>query len=419
VAAVAFSATWVAVLAVSRAYERRFIGMGAEEFGRVLRAGATLLAIVALLGSGTNAPFSRAHVVLTIPVTIGVGLLGRYVLRLWLARQRRLDRCVQRTVILGSAAGVAAAIARLRAGGGHGMTFVGACLSERDAAGLTVPVLGDIADAADAVRIAKADVLLVLPDARMSGGDLRRLAWQMEDVPAEVLVVPGLPDVRPDRIAVRSVAGDPVLHVSPARLSGPARLVKGSFDRSAALIGLIMLSPLLIGVAVSIWAADRHAPVFRHERIGIDGRPFVLYKFRTMVPGADARQTELMAASGSSALLFKVPSDPRVTPLGRWLRRSSLDELPQLWNVVRGDMSLVGPRPQVAAEVAEYSRDMRRRLRVKPGITGLWQVSGRSKLSTAEAERLDVRYVENWSLGTDLLILLRSVRAVISGSGAY
>jgi lipopolysaccharide/colanic/teichoic acid biosynthesis glycosyltransferase len=180
----------------------------------------------------------------------------------------------------------------------------------------------------------------------------------------------------------------------------------------------MLLSPLLIVVAVSIWAADRHSPLFRHQRVGLDGRPFVVYKFRTMVPGADSRQAELIATSGSSALLFKIVDDPRVTPLGRWLRRFSVDEFPQLWNVVRGEMSLVGPRPQVAAEVAEYSQDMRRRLRVKPGITGLWQVSGRSKLSAAEAERLDVSYVENWSLGTDLRILVRSVRAVVSGSGA-
>jgi exopolysaccharide biosynthesis polyprenyl glycosylphosphotransferase len=212
-----------------------------------------------------------------------------------------------------------------------------------------------------------------------------------------------------------------MLHVEHPRLKGSARVVKEAFDRAAALALLILASPVLLVIAALVRLAPngRGPAIFRQERVGKNGRPFVLYKFRTMHVDAQARLAELRALNDTDGELFKMRKDPRVTAVGRWLRRFSLDEIPQLVNVLKGDMSLVGPRPPLASEVAGYPADMRRRLVVKPGLTGLWQVSGRSDLSWEESIRLDLTYVENWSLAMDLAILARTVSAVIRSSGAY
>jgi len=235
----------------------------------------------------------------------------------------------------------------------------------------------------------------------MSGAELRRLAWRLEPVADRMLVVPGMPDVEPDRITVRSVAGDPVLQVSPARLSGPSRLIKASFDRSAALIALSLVFPFVAGAALWIWAADRHSPLFRHERIGLQGRPFGLYKLAPWVPEAASRQAELMAESGSSALLFKFLGDPRITPIGRWLRRFSLDELPScgMWCAGTCPWSVLGRRSPPRSPSTATT------------CGGGWSSSpespacGRSVAApTCRPPRpsgLDVRYVENWSLGAE------------------
>jgi len=176
---------------------------------------------------------------------------------------------------------------------------------------------------------------------------------------------------------------------------------------------------VVLALLVKFGPGGQGPVIFKQERVGKDGRPFVLYKFRTMVVNAEARLQELRNLNDSDGELFKMRDDPRITPVGRWLRRLSLDELPQLMNVLKGDMSLVGPRPPLAREVAGYPEDMRRRLVVKPGLTGLWQVSGRSDLSWDESIRLDLTYVENWSLVMDLAILARTVSAVVRSSGAY
>jgi lipopolysaccharide/colanic/teichoic acid biosynthesis glycosyltransferase len=235
----------------------------------------------------------------------------------------------------------------------------------------------------------------------------------------DLAVCAGLTEITASRLTTRSTGYLPMLAVSPARLSGPARAVKGAFDRIAAGLGLLVIWPFLAAVAVRIWVHDRHNPFFCQTRVGLNGREFRMVKFRTMVPDAEARKAALLACNESDGVLFKMADDPRVTACGGWLRRHSVDELPQLLNVLRGDMSLVGPRPPLPEEVAAYGPDMRRRLLVKPGMTGLWQISGRSALGWARSEQLDIRYVENWSLGSDLGILCRTVRAVAGGGGAY
>jgi exopolysaccharide biosynthesis polyprenyl glycosylphosphotransferase len=207
--------------------------------------------------------------------------------------------------------------------------------------------------------------------------------------------------------------------VDHPELAGARRVIKGTFDKVVALTALIVLAPLLAAIALAIRLSDHGPALFRQTRVGKDERLFTVYKFRTMVRDAEKQKSALMAQNEGDGLLFKMKRDPRVTPVGTWLRRYSLDELPQLLNVLRGDMSLVGPRPALPEEAAAYDYYVRRRLAVKPGVTGLWQIKGRSNLPWEEAVRLDVRYVEQWSLVLDLQILWKTWSAVIRGSGAY
>jgi exopolysaccharide biosynthesis polyprenyl glycosylphosphotransferase len=418
----ALAPVWILFVALSRAYERRFIGVGTEEIRRVIRAGVAFLATVGFVSYAIKAEFARGYVITAVPAVVVLGLLGRCGLRVWLHRQRARGLCVQRAVLLGSSQDVKRTLQRLHRDSAHGMVVVGACLSDGPAgaaANLAVPVFGGPSRLDDAARATNADLVIVLSSALLAGEDLRRLAWRLEPTGAELIVCSGLSEIFGPRVTILPIAHSPMLHVSPARLSGPARVIKGALDRSCALIGLIVLCPLLVGLAALISFADGAGPIFRQKRVGLNGREFTVYKFRTMVPNAEALKADLTDRNEGAGVLFKMAQDPRVTPIGRWLRRYSIDELPQLVNVVRGEMSLVGPRPPLAEEVRAYGSDMRRRLLVKPGLTGLWQVSGRSDLSWSDAETLDLRYVENWSLGFDLLILGRTARAVVSGSGAY
>jgi exopolysaccharide biosynthesis polyprenyl glycosylphosphotransferase len=232
-------------------------------------------------------------------------------------------------------------------------------------------------------------------------------------------VAPGLIEVAGPRLHIRPFEGLPLLSVEQPRFEGWSRVVKGVADRTVAALALLVLSPLLLAIALAVGVSSPGPVLYRQERVGINGRSFTMLKFRSMVQDADRQVDALRDDNISDGLLFKLRSDPRVTPVGRWLRRLSLDELPQLFNILGGSMSLVGPRPPLPSEVARYDSSVSRRLLVKPGLTGLWQVSGRSDLPWEEAVRLDLRYVENWSLALDLLILWKTARAVLSRSGAY
>jgi exopolysaccharide biosynthesis polyprenyl glycosylphosphotransferase len=282
-----------------------------------------------------------------------------------------------------------------------------------------IPICGGLDSVPSVVSRFNADTVAVLACLEMDGARLRELAWDLEKTGTEMCVASALLDVAGPRTTIRPVAGLPLLHVDHAELTGGKRVLKAVFDKVSAALALMLLAPVFTVIALAIRIAD-HGPVFfRQTRIGKDGQPFTLWKFRTMVMDAEERKAQLLARNDGDGTLFKMRRDPRVTRAGAWLRRSSLDELPQLFNVLFGNMSLVGPRPALAVEVAEYRDHMRRRLAVKPGITGLWQVSGRSDLPWDEAERLDLRYVENWSLVLDLQILWKTLSAVTRGSGAY
>jgi exopolysaccharide biosynthesis polyprenyl glycosylphosphotransferase len=282
-----------------------------------------------------------------------------------------------------------------------------------------VPVLGDESEAAEIARRIGIDTVACTSSARFDAGGLRRLGWALEGQDVELVVVPRLTDVAGPRVLTRPVAGLSLLHVEAPVFDGPQLAIKTIGDRIAAACLLVLLSPLFAVVGVLI-RRDRTGPVFfRQERIGKGGMSFPMLKFRTMLVGAEAMLPSLQDRSEGQGPLFKLRDDPRITAIGAKLRQYSLDELPQLVNVLRGQMSLVGPRPPLASEVETYALDVRRRLLVKPGMTGLWQINGRSDLSWDESVRFDLYYVENWSVMSDLIILWRTGRAVLRSSGAY
>ncbi|WP_432834949.1 exopolysaccharide biosynthesis polyprenyl glycosylphosphotransferase [Dactylosporangium sp. CA-092794] len=410
---------FVASLAANRAYEKRHLFVGTDEYQRVLRAGLALTAATVFVAYATETRIARGWFVVALPLVTFACLLARFVLRQALHRARkRRGACMRRVVVVGHELAVEAMARQLCRERYHGLKVVGACLPAPGTVA-DVPILGTFDEIAGAVRRARADTVLVLSCPELDGHALRRLAWHLERDDIDLIVASTLIDVAGSRTTIRPVDGLPMLHVEHPTLSGARRLVKALVDRVGAVVLLVLTTPLLALLALAVRMDSTGPVLFRQVRVGKDGHEFVIFKFRTMHIDAEARLAELRHLNEVDGALFKLRNDPRVTRVGRLLRKFSLDELPQLLNVIGGSMSLVGPRPPLPEEVAVYPDDARRRLAVRPGMTGLWQVSGRSDLSWDEAVRLDLQYVENWSLSLDLVILLRTLSAVTRGAGAY
>ena len=284
-----------------------------------------------------------------------------------------------------------------------GATFAGSARTRRTQA-IDLPTV-DFAELAATSKRTRTRAVIVAGDLPGGSAAIRRLGWELENTNTELILVSRLTDVAGPRIHLRPINGLPMVHVDLPQYSGFNHAVKRSFDIALAAVALLLLSPLMAAIAVGVRLSGDGPVLFRQERVGAHGTRFTMLKFRSMVTDAEARLLELQDRNEGSGVLFKVKDDPRVTPFGRALRRYSLDELPQLWNVLAGSMSLVGPRPPLPNEVERYEEDVNRRLLTKPGITGLWQVSGRSNLSWDESVKIDLYYVENWSITGDLVIL--------------
>jgi exopolysaccharide biosynthesis polyprenyl glycosylphosphotransferase len=412
---------WLATLSLAGVYEGRRLGRAGTELTRILNAGFWSLGILVFVSYATHADISRAVVAATIPTATGL-TIAFHVCIAWLLRRRfRAGAALNRVLVVGSPREVQGLVDHLAQLPQTGIRVVGVCLPDRtiDTLG-SLPVLGDETDAIAAAQAIGADTIAVAGSGVLSGAALRRLSWDVEGTGIGILISPSATELAGPRLVVQPVGGLPLLHVKEIEFAGVPRVVKTAMDRAGAAVLLIVLSPLLATLAVMV-RRDTPGPVFfRQSRVGLHGRPFMLLKFRTMHVGADAEQSRLAHLNDHDGVLFKLRCDPRVTRVGRLLRRYSLDELPQLWNVLTGSMSLVGPRPPLESEVDKYPTDLRRRrLLVKPGITGPWQVGGRSDLSWEETVRLDLQYVENWSVGLDMLVMCRTLRAVVGGRGAY
>jgi exopolysaccharide biosynthesis polyprenyl glycosylphosphotransferase len=412
---------WLAALWLAGGYDVRFIGTGSDEFRKVLNAGIGLTAALAIFSYAVNLELSRGYVVIALPSVTLFDLFARYGIRKRLHHQRGAGRCMLNVVAVGHEPAVADLVKELHRDRYHGLSGVGACVVQPGECGEVagVPVYGGFGDVTAAVKAFGADTVAVLACPEIDGIRLRGLAWELEKTGTDLCVSPALLDVAGPRTTIRPTAGLTLLHVDHPQLSGLRLVVKDLFDRCVAAAALLLLFPLLILLGLTIWLSDRGPALFTQVRVGKDGRTFRIYKFRTMVVDAEQRKGELLATNETDGILFKLRNDPRVTSVGAHLRRWSVDELPQLINVFLGDMSLVGPRPALPDEAEKYAEHVHRRLVVKPGITGLWQVSGRSDLAWDESVRLDLRYVENWSFALDLQILWKTISVLVRRSGAY
>ena len=417
---------WALVLPMFRSRDPRIVGTGVEEYRRVANASLALFGAVAIVAYLLKLDIARGYLVVALPFGLLLLLGSRRAWRRWLVRQRDAQRCFSSVLVVGSHKAAIEMAETFEREPAAGYKVVGVCEpgwanagKVLDIDGHRVPVLGDGHDILQAIRRSGADTVAVSNTEFLGADGMRSLAWDLEATQTDLLVSSGVVDVAGPRLSIRPVAGLPLLHVDKPQYEGAVKFRKLAFDVLGAAFALLVLSPLMLLVALAVRLTSPGPVFYRAERIGLNGKPFAMLKFRSMLVDADRRRLELVDANEGAGPLFKMKHDPRVTPLGRWLRRFSLDELPQLFNVLTGQMSIVGPRPPLRSEVVTYSGDVHRRLLVKPGITGLWQVSGRSDLSWEESVRLDLYYVENWSFIQDLLISWRTLRAVLGSSGAY
>jgi len=413
---------WLVVIALFGGYRDDVFGAGTDEYKRVFNAS---VATAGLLGIGcylAKFQLSRGFFVLAFAIGIPTLLLGRFLLRTAVHRARRQGRLQYRVLIAGTPEHVDEVAAVLRREPWLGYHVAGALVPSRDMAEETaagIPILGSTDHATAVITASDTDIVFFAGGAVTSANELRRIVWDLEKVDIQVVVAPSVSDISGERITVRPVGGLPLMHIDPPRATDAARWGKRLFDIVGSAFLILCFAPIFVFASTRVWLHDRGPILFRQTRIGRDGEEFTCLKYRTMVVNADELIADLQAELGQSALLFKMKDDPRITGPGTWMRRYSIDELPQLFNVLRGDMSLVGPRPQVAREVALYNSAMARRLRVRPGMTGLSQVSRRSELSLDEASRLDLFCVDNWSMLQDLTIMARTLRAVFRSGGAY
>ncbi len=413
---------WVVIASMHRSYERRYLASGIFELGRVLRSGLVLFAVIAVCSYLFKSSISRSIVVFSVPVTVFGSLALRQVFRVLMHRRWAAGHGLERTIVVGSGDAAVHLVDVLQRHPKRGLQPVGVCLpplSIIPSALGGVPVLGGPDDVLQAVDETGADVVAVVSDPNLSGHPLRRLAWALEERDVELVVSPGITAVAGPRLSIRPVAGLSLLHIEPPAASLGNLRLKAAFDRCLGTLILVLLAPFLLAIAAVVRLTSPGPALFRQTRVGVDGQEFSIYKFRSMVQDAEHKLIDLVRANEGNGTLFKIRVDPRLTPVGARLRRYSLDELPQLINVFKGDMSLVGPRPPLPAEVETYTDDAVRRLRMRPGMTGLWQVSGRSDLTWEESLRHDLDYIDNWTMALDLHILWRTVGAVFRGSGAY
>lgn len=424
---VVLAAAWWFMLGAWNSRQSRILGAGPDEYKRVAAASLWLFGIIAIFSYVFRIDTARGYVGLALPVGLFGLLLGRWLIRQHLSIKRGQGRSMSRLLLLGGPGAVAHLASSLHGAKHAGYLPVAAYIpGTENHAGVEpnsgLRIVGYKADTHSIVRALEAcgaDAVAVSAGVQLHPQTLRHLGWELAARNIGLIMAPALTDIAGPRIHTQQVAGLPLIHVTTPTLEGGQRVAKRLFDLAAAGFLLLLASPAMILVAALIKLDSTGPVLFRQERVGMEGNHFYMFKFRSMQVDAEARLAELVRMNEGSGPLFKMKNDPRITRIGGFLRRFSVDELPQLLNVLSGSMSLVGPRPPLPREVEAYESDVRRRLLVKPGLTGLWQVSGRSNLSWQDSVRLDLYYVENWSLAGDLVIILRTVRAVFRTTGAY
>jgi exopolysaccharide biosynthesis polyprenyl glycosylphosphotransferase len=427
---------WPLFIALSRGYRRARINVGTSEFRAVLLGGTVLITALALPAGFLPFPnegLDRSQLpgfpllllkvaVVAAPIAVLLSLTARLFARKFLHRLQKNGRSTRQVIVAGSPAAAQQLTDRIQREPHSGIKVVGYCLPSEElpnAVAGGIPVLGSLHQVAEVAREVGCDAVAVTSDDATRYNYLRQLAWSLEGAGVEVLVDPGIEEVAGPRLHIRPGTGFSLVEIQRPKFTGWQRLIKRIGEIVLTSVGLIAAAPVMLGIAAAVKLQDRGPVIFRQARVGRGGELFTMLKFRSMAVDAEARKVDLVALNEGHGALFKLRDDPRITRLGKFLRDFSLDELPQLFNVLRGSMSLVGPRPHLAHEVAQMPLEANRRSLVSPGLTGLWQVSGRSDLQEQDAIKLDLRYVENWSLALDLQILWKTASAVLARRGAH
>jgi exopolysaccharide biosynthesis polyprenyl glycosylphosphotransferase len=403
--------SWSFFLWFNGSRDTNILGFGADEYKKLINATLMSFTFIAFLSYIFKLEVSRAFVLIIFPLGLLLLFIVRRVLRRRLLSARNQGKYLTRVLLLHSGESDPVE-ARLEIAKHAGFNIVHKIITAEN-------INFDIKEIVSQLLINNCDQIMVGQSAVISATELRKLGWALEEKNIDLVVAPAVTEIAGPRLKVTNVEGLPLLHLEQPDFSGASRVTKRLLDLVLSIFGLIFISPFLIVIALVIKIYDRGSILYTQKRIGQNNKEFVVYKFRTMEEGSHQQRAKIMAETNKDPRLAKDPQDPRVTRPGLFLRRWSIDEIPQIINVLKGEMSLVGPRPPLVEEVAKYEKSETRRLLVKPGLTGLWQVSGRSELDWEDAVRLDLYYVENWSLTLDLLIIIRTAAAVWRGEGAY
>lgn len=411
---------WMLVLHLIDSRSHRVVGTGMDEYKKVVDASFRLFGFIAIFAFLLRVDVARGFLLISLPAGVIALVIERWMWRQWLLRRRRRGEYCARVLLVGSEQSVAHVASELARTPQAGYSVVGACVPSGRIAdtipGTSIPIMGNVNTIERALRVTGADTVAVTSTDDLPAAKVKQISWQLESGRQHLVLAPSIVDIAGPRLHTRPVSGLPLIHVETPRFSGGQRLLKRMVDLLTSAVAVVAISPVLLILAVLVKASSPGPVLFRQRRVGLRGREFTMLKFRSMVVNAEELLPKLAAEQRDSGneVLFKLRDDPRVTRVGKIMRKFSLDELPQLLNVVAGSMSLVGPRPPLPAEVEQYADHVHRRFLAKPGITGLWQVSGRSTLSWEESVRLDLSYVENWSMLGDLVIVLRTARAVLA-----
>lgn len=415
---------WLLALAAYHTRDARVLGLGASEYKLVATASVFAFGMLAILFLVLRVDLAQEYFLLALPIGVGALVLDRWLWRKWLMHQREFGHYLTRAIVVGRRDDVEYVVAQIAANSGAAYRVVAAAVDDAVGGALTVegrriPVVAKRDDVAAAAASVSADAVIVAGQPDEGGEFVRQLGWDLEGTPAELVLSSRLTDVAGPRIHFRPVDGLPLIHVETPTFEGGKHILKRSVDIVLSAIAIVVFMPLMVVIGVLVKLDSPGPALFRQRRCSRNGETFQMVKFRSMVRTAEDDLAGLLDRNEGSGVLFKLRDDPRVTRVGRTLRKYSLDELPQFWNVLVGDMSIVGPRPPLMSEVACYEGNVHRRLFIKPGMTGLWQISGRSDLSWEESVRLDLYYVENWSLTGDLMIMWRTAKSILNPEGAY
>ena len=409
---------WMWALSLSDSRSHRITGTGNTEYVRVADASLRLFGGIAILAFLFRVDVARGYLLIALPVGILMLVLERWLWRQWLVARRSTGDYSARVLLVGSEQSVAQIARELERSPSAGYRVVGACVPTGVVAGkiegTDIPIMGNVNAVERAIAATAADTVAITSTDDLPPSKVKQISWALEAGRQHLVLAPSIVDIAGPRIHTRPVAGLPLIHVETPHFSRGQQVLKRATDLVVSIIGVIVISPLLAVLAIAVRRSGPGDILFHQTRVGRGGAEFEMLKFRTMVREAEGMLPSLLdQRDAGNEVLFKMRNDPRVTPVGRFMRRYSLDELPQLFNVIAGNMSLVGPRPPLPSEVAKYADYVHRRFLMKPGITGAWQVGGRSSLSWEDSVRLDLAYVENWSLLGDVAILLKTIRAAL------